>query len=105
MAARAAFLGGLLAETPETAGLTAFLSSMWLRGSHGRSAADFARSAESLAAEIDGFSGRSSIGLTLEVPSQRLTRALDLFAEVLGGNLEHPEAQHLLKRRAPHLLL
>jgi zinc protease len=83
VAARAAFLGGLLAETPETAGLTAFLSSMWLRGSHGRSAADFARSAESLAAEIDGFSGRSSIGLTLEVPSQRLTRALDLFAEVL----------------------
>jgi zinc protease len=83
VAARAAFLGGLLAESGQTAGLSAFLSSMWLRGTRGRSAADFARAAEGLAAEIDGFSGRNSVGLTLETPSDRLTRSLDLFAEVL----------------------
>jgi len=83
VAARAAFLGGLLAEAPETSGLSGFLSSMWLRGTRGRSAADFARATESLAAEIDGFSGRSSLGLTLETPSERLAPALELFAEAL----------------------
>jgi zinc protease len=83
VAVRAAFLGGLLAENEENAGLTSFLTSMWLRGTRARSAADFARSIESLAAEIDGFAGRSSLGLTLETPTPQLAPALDLFAEVL----------------------
>jgi zinc protease len=83
VAVRAAFLGGLLAENEEKAGLTSFLTSMWLRGTRARSAADFARSIESLAAEIDGFAGRSSLGLTLETPTPQLAPALDLFAEVL----------------------
>jgi zinc protease len=91
VAARAAFLGGLLAETPETAGISAFLCSLWLRGTRGRSAADFARATEGLAAEIDGFSGRSSLGLTLEAPSARLTAALDLFSEVLLEPALDPE--------------
>jgi zinc protease len=83
VAARAAFLGGLLAEDAPSAGLSAFLSAMWLRGTRNRSAADFARATEGLAAEIDGFAGRSSLGLTLETPSEKLAGALDLFAEVL----------------------
>ncbi len=83
VAARAAFLGGLLAERPETSGLSSFLASMWTRGTASRSAADFARSAEGLAADIEGFSGRSSLGVTVETPSQNLDAALDLFAEVL----------------------
>jgi zinc protease len=80
---RAAFLGGLLSEREDTAGLTGFLTSMWLRGTQQRSYADFARSVENLAAEIDGFAGRSSLGLTLEVPSAQLDPALELFTEVL----------------------
>ena len=56
---------------------------MWLRGTRGRSAADLAREIEGLAADLDGFSGRSSAGLTLEVTSDRLRPALDLLAEVL----------------------
>lgn len=83
VAARAAFLGGLLAENAGNSGITAFLTSMWLRGTRGHSAADFARSAESLAIEIDGFCGRSSLGMTLEAPSSQLDQALDLFAEAL----------------------
>ena len=83
VAVRAAFLGGLLADDASRAGLTSFLSSMWLRGTRNRSAADFARASESLAAEIDGFSGRSSLGLTLEVTRDQLEPALDLFADVL----------------------
>jgi len=83
VAARAVFLGGLLAEDEASSGLTSFLGSMWLRGTRSRSAADFARATESLAAEIDCFTGRSSFGLTLETPSEHLEPTLDLFAEVL----------------------
>jgi len=83
VAVRAAFRGGLLAEDASTSGLSSFLSHMWLRGTRGHSAAGFARSVEGLAAEIDGFSGRSSLGLTLEATSAKLDAALDLFAEVL----------------------
>ncbi len=91
VAARAAFQGGLLAEDEATAGLSAFLASMWLRGTRGRSAEDFARAAESLAAEIDGFSGRSSMGLTLETPSEHLLGSLDLFVEALLEPAFDPE--------------
>jgi zinc protease len=56
---------------------------MWLRGTRARSAADFARQVESLAADIDGFSGRNSIGLTLDATSEKLLPALDLFSEVM----------------------
>jgi zinc protease len=83
VAARAVFLGGLLAEDERSSGLTSFLGAMWLRGTRSRSAADFARATESLAAEIDCFTGRSSFGLTLETPSERIEPTLDLFAEVL----------------------
>jgi zinc protease len=83
VAARAAFLGGLLAEDDATAGLGSFLSSMWTRGTRSRSAADFARAVESLAGEINGFSGRSSVGFTLEATREKLEPVLDLFAEAL----------------------
>ena len=83
VAIRAVMLGGLLAETAETAGISNFLAGMWLRGTRARSAADFARQVESLAADIDGFSGRNSIGLSLDATSEKLLPALDLFAEVV----------------------
>jgi zinc protease len=83
VAIRAVMLGGLLAETAETAGISNFLAGMWLRGTRARSAADFARQVESLAADIDGFSGRNSIGLTLDATSEKLLPALDLFSEVM----------------------
>ena len=91
LAARAAFLGGQLAEDAATAGITSFLTSMWLRGTRARSAGDFARAVESLAAEIDGFSGRNSLGATLECTSDKLEPVLDLFAEVLLEPALDPE--------------
>jgi len=83
VAARAAFLGGLLAESERTSGISSFLSGMWLRGTENLSAAHFAEAVESRAAEIDSFSGRSSLGLTFETPSETLEPVLDLFCEVL----------------------
>lgn len=108
---RAAFLGGQLAETEETAGISAFLSQMWLRGTRSRSAADLARAIEGLAVDIDGFSGRSSLGLTLDATSDRLPAALDLLAEILlepafdAEELERERRDTLaaLRRREDHL--
>jgi len=83
VAARAALLGGQLAEDASTSGVTAFLTSLWLRGTESHSAAEFATAVESRAGEIDSFAGRSSLGLTLEAPSAQWEPLLDLFAEVL----------------------
>ena len=80
---RLACPGGLLTEREETSGITRFLNAMWTRGTRSLSAADFARRVEGLAAEIDGFSGRNSIGLTLDTLSESLEPALALFAEAL----------------------
>jgi zinc protease len=83
VAARVASIGGLLAENAKTAGLTSFLSSMWTRGTQSRSAADFSRAVEDIAAEVNGFSGRSSQGFTVESTRDKLEPTLDLFAEAL----------------------
>ncbi len=91
VALRAVAHGGLLAEDESNAGLGSFLASMWTRGTAKRSAADFASAIEDLAAEVDGFSGRSSCGLTLESTSASFDRALDLFAEVALEPGFHPE--------------
>jgi len=83
VAGRAAFLGGLLAENAENSGLTHFMIAMWLRGTRSHSTADFARASENVAAEVDGFCGRSSFGATFETPVEALEPALELFSEVL----------------------
>jgi zinc protease len=83
VAARAALLGGQLVESEATAGLTGFLSNLWLRGTEAHGAADFARRVESLASDVDGFSGRSSCGVTLDCPSESFADVLELFAETL----------------------
>ena len=82
LALRGVVLGGSLSETEDSAGLTRFLSSLWLRGTRNRSAAGLARASESIAADLGGFAGRSAAGLALEVPSDKRDPALDLFAEV-----------------------
>lgn len=84
ISARAAFFGGLLAEaTACDAGLSGLVSSLWTRGTARLSAASFARDVESLAASIDGFTGRNSFGLTLDVTTDHFLPALDLFSEAL----------------------
>lgn len=83
VAARAALLGGQLVEREETAGHSAFLAAMWLRGTQSRSAGDFADRIESLAGDVDGFSGRNSCGVTLDCTSDQFLPVLDLFAEAL----------------------
>lgn len=91
VAARAAFMGGTLAEDEACAGITNFLSATWLRGTSSHSTADFARTAENLAADVDGFSGNNSLGATLECPVGALDPTLELFSELLLEPAFDPE--------------
>ena len=96
VAARAVLLGGQLVETESTTGLSAFLASMWLRGTRAHSAGEFAARVEALAADIDGFAGKNSCGVTLDCTREQFSPVLDLFAEALltpGFELEEIERE------------
>lgn len=82
-AMRFACRGGLLFENASTNGLSRFLSAMWTRGTRRRSAVEFARTVEGLAAEIEGFSGRNSIGMTLDCLSESIEPGIALLSEAL----------------------
>jgi len=108
VAVRAALLGGQLAEVEPSAGISSFLASMWMRGSRAHSGAEFARRVEALAADVDGFSGRNSLGTTLDATTDRFEPVLDLFADALLRpafateeiERERRETQAALARRA-----
>lgn len=83
VAVRLATIGGLLSEDEASSGLTRFLAAMWTRGTERHDAAAFARRIEGLAADVDGFSGRNSIGITLDCLSETLEPAFELFADAI----------------------
>lgn len=82
-AARAAFLGGVRYEDEKTQGMSNFMSRMFTRGTESRSAAQIAEEIESIAGEVQGFSGRNSFGVTVESLSQNFGEAIDIFADVI----------------------
>ncbi|MCI0480872.1 MAG: insulinase family protein, partial [Candidatus Dadabacteria bacterium] len=82
-AARAAFLGGVRYEDEKTQGMSNFISRMFTRGTESRSAAQIAEEIESIAGEVQGFSGRNSFGVTVESLSQNFGEAIDIFADVI----------------------
>jgi zinc protease len=83
VAVRLGTLGGLLCEDPAQSGLTRFLAAMWSRGTQRHDAVAFARQIEALAADVGGFSGRNSIGITLDCLSETLEPAFDFFADAI----------------------
>ncbi len=111
VALRFACRGGVLYEDDSTNGITRFVSAMWTRGTRRRSAVDYTREVEGLAAEIEGFSGRNSIGLTLDCLAETLEPAFDLFTEALleprfeAGEIERERRETLaaLDRREDRL--
>jgi zinc protease len=80
---RLSFLGGLLAETETTQGITSFVAEMLGKGTVSRSAAQLAAQIEDIAGDVSGFSGRNSFGVQAEFLTESLDTGLDLFADVL----------------------
>ncbi len=81
--ARAAFLGGVRFENDTTNGISSFLSGMFTRGTTSRSAEEIANEIESLAGDIEGISGKNSIGVGVESLSRNFDKAMDIFSDVI----------------------
>ncbi len=75
--------GGVLAETPETNGLTQLFTKMQQQGTTTRSAEDVATEIESLGGHLEAFGGNNSFGLSCEVMNEDFAAGLALFADVL----------------------
>ncbi|MBI4208190.1 MAG: insulinase family protein [Deltaproteobacteria bacterium] len=83
IAVKAVFLGGLRFETPQDNGINTLLSLVWTEGTAHRSAVEIARSLDSIAASIGGFSGNDTLGLSAQFLSQDWSEAWDLFSDIL----------------------
>ncbi len=80
---RLAFLGGQLAESEETQGISSFLAEMLERGTESRSSAQISAEVEGIAGEISGFSGRNTFGFTASFLRESLDTGLELFADLV----------------------
>ena len=81
--AQAVFLGGLRYEEESTNGISNFLAEMFTRGTASRSAEEIAAQTEGMAAGIDGFSGKNSVGVSLSAFSENFDEAMDIFSDVI----------------------
>ncbi|MGA4643119.1 M16 family metallopeptidase [Limisphaera sp. 4302-co] len=103
---RAVFRGGVLAENPETNGLTTLTARLLLKGTRRRSAESVARTIESVGGYLDTYGGNNSFGLSGEVLHDDLDLGLELLAEVLrqpafpAAALEHEREVLLARLRA-----
>jgi len=103
---RAVFLGGVLAESKTTSGLTLLMSRMLLKGTTTRSAEAIAREMESVGGSLDSYGGNNSFGVTAEVLREDYDLGLDVLADVLlnptfpGEPLERERQAQLAAIRA-----
>jgi len=81
---RAGFAGGVRFENDSDNGVFNLIAEMLTEGAKDMSAAQIHRSIESLAANINGFAGRNSFGLTMTAPSPNFDQSLELFAKLLS---------------------
>ncbi len=105
---RAAFKGGVLAETADNNGITQLLAKMLLKGTRRRTAEEIATEIESVGGSIDSYGGNNSFGVNAEVLSSDFATGLDSLADVLlnptfprrrtgtrtrGADRRHPRAE------------
>ncbi len=82
-AVRAVMLGGVLAETAATNGISNFAAEMLTRGTTKRSRKQLAEDIESIAGSLNGFSGHNSLGVAGSFLSDHFAEATELFLETL----------------------
>jgi zinc protease len=79
----AAFRGGLLAETPQTNGVTRLMSKVILKGTKTRTAEQIADAIEAVGGSIGSDAGNNSFSVAVEVTKPDLKLGLDLLSDVL----------------------
>lgn len=83
IAIKTASHGGLRSETNQTNGLSTLIANVITKGTQNISQLTLAEKCEWLAGGISGYTGRNSFGLSSTFLSDKLEKALPLFAEVL----------------------
>ena len=79
----AVFRGGLLAETPETNGVTRLMAKVLLKGTTTRSAEEIADAIEAVGGSIGSDAGNNSFSVSLDVTKLDLKLGIELLADVL----------------------
>ena len=80
---RAAFRGGVLAETAANNGTTMLLAKLLLKGTTTRNAETIATEIESVGGSLDSYGGNNSFGVNAEVLSEDFATGLALLADVV----------------------
>ncbi len=83
VAITAVFRGGLLAETPQTNGITHLMAKTLLKGTSTRTGEQIADAIEAVGGNIGSDSGNNSFSISLDVTQPDLPLAVDLLADVL----------------------
>ncbi len=79
----AVFRGGLLAETPETNGLTRLMSKVMLKGTATRTAEQIADTIESVGGNLGSDAGNNSFSVSLDVTAPDLALGAELLCDIL----------------------
>ena len=79
----AVFRGGLLAETPETNGITRLMAKSLLKGTTTRSGDQIAREIEAVGGSIASDAGNNSFSIALDVTQPDLKLGIDILSDVL----------------------
>ena len=83
VALRAAWLGGLRAETEANAGVNTMIARLATKGTRTRGPEQIVREMEAMGGAIGGNSGRNSFGLRAELLSRNFAEGFELFAEAV----------------------
>jgi len=78
-----AMLGGVRYESDQTNGISALTARMLLRGTRNRTAEEITQAVKQMGAGVYPFSGRNTLGVSLEVMQEAMPEALQLLGELL----------------------
>ena len=84
---RSISLGGLKYETQESNGKFSIMAELFERGSLGLTKDELSMKTEILASDIEGYSGKNTVGMKLLGPSANLNELVDIFSDVLCNPL------------------
>src|SRR6266404_5238929 len=79
----AVFRGGLLAETPQTNGITRLLAKVLLKGTKTRTAEQIANQIEAVGGSISSDAGNNSFSVSVDVMKPDVKLGVDLLSDVL----------------------
>jgi predicted Zn-dependent peptidase len=78
-------------ERKEENGISHFLEHMVFKGTKTRSAADIARSADSIGGHLDAFTAKECTSFSIKVLDEHVPRAFDILADLVKNPLMRPD--------------